>query len=359
MLRLALYLSRKFVLIWLGTTFGFLLLIGLLDSLANGGDIIGENGFADTFRYMFLRAPVIFERIFVFTFVVASLLVFVSLIRNHELVALLCFGISVPRQILALAPAVLVCAVGSVAVLDAAMPPAVRSLQAWGVAEYQQRNITPDNPLWLEDDRRIVRAAGRDGFERLSNIEFYSRTDSGQVKTALWAAMAEYRGDGSWELSDVRTLEVAGADGETREAVAQVGPSFWQTSQTPDSIARLAAEPRDTSLADLRRFSMEGNGGTRPSFAYRFWWLHRLTRPVAILLLLALSVALMQRVGRQDTGDRALVVGIAAGFLFLILDGAMATFATSGSISPPLAVGLPLVATALLAGYLVSRTEAL
>jgi lipopolysaccharide export system permease protein len=69
------YFSSSYIRIWLTTVFGFLVLIGLLDSLANGGDIIGNGGkFTDTFKYMAYRAPVIFDRIFVFTLVVAILL---------------------------------------------------------------------------------------------------------------------------------------------------------------------------------------------------------------------------------------------------------------------------------------------
>ena len=359
MFRLAFYITKRFVLIWLGVVFGFLILIGLLDSLANGGDIVGEDGgFVDTFRYMFYRAPVIFDRIFVFTFVVAILLTFVGLIRNHELVALLGFGISVPKQILMLVPAVFLCGLASIAIIDGAMPPAVRALQAWGVAEYKQRNVTEANPLWLEDERRIVRAAGRPGYASLRDLEFYARTDTGAIKTVTFADTARFIGSG-WELDGVRTLEVAGADGETREVVTQSGPSVWTTQQTPDTIARLAAEPRDISLSDMSSFSRDGNSGSRPSFAYRFWFLHRITRPLAILVLLACSVAIMQRVGRQDTGDRALIVGIAAGFLFLILDGAMATFTASGAIAPALGIAFPIVIFGLIAGLLISRTEAL
>lgn len=358
MLRLLLYISRHFLFIWLGVTFGFLVLIGLLDSLANGGSIVGEGGFSDTFRYMYYRAPVIFDRIFVFTFVVAILQTYVGLIRNHELVALLGFGISVPKQFLMLAPVVCLTSLASIAIIDTTMPPAVRALQAWGVAEYKQRNITEDSPLWLEDERRIVRASTRPGYNMLGDLEFYARSDTGQVKTVTWAETATFE-NGTWELNDVRTLDIAGADGETREAVTQSGPSIWSTTQTPDSIARLAAEPRDISLADMRNFRRDGNSGSRPSFAYGFWYLHRLTRPLAILVLLAACIAIMQRVGRQDTGTRAQVIGIATGFIFLVVDAAMSTAASSGAITPAYAVSLPIAIFALVSAYLIVRTESL
>ena len=176
------------------TVFGFLVLIGLLDSLANGGDILsGDGGFSNTFRYMMLRAPVIFDRIFVFTIVVAILLTFVKLIRQHELVALLGFGISVPKQIMLLTPAVLAAGFTSITFIDYAIAPAVRSLQAWGIGEYKVKNITPNNPLWLEDNRRIIRAEKRINYEELGNLEIYQRSETGQVEDVLWAEKAVYK----------------------------------------------------------------------------------------------------------------------------------------------------------------------
>jgi len=40
MFKLAAYISKKFLITWLTLVFGFLTLIGLLDSLANGSDIV-------------------------------------------------------------------------------------------------------------------------------------------------------------------------------------------------------------------------------------------------------------------------------------------------------------------------------
>ena len=132
------YLSGSFIRIWLTTVFGFIILIGLLDSLANGADIVGGGGqFSDTFKYMAYRAPVIFDRVFIFTLVVAMLLLFVKLIRQHELVAFLSFGISTPKQITLLAPSVVGAALVSIMIINTAMPPSVRALQAWGIGEYK------------------------------------------------------------------------------------------------------------------------------------------------------------------------------------------------------------------------------
>jgi lipopolysaccharide export system permease protein len=359
MFKFAVYLSKSFLFTWLTVVFGFLVLIGLLDSLANGADIVASGeGFKGTFKYMGLRAPVIFDRIFVFTLVVAILLTYVKLIRQHELVALLGFGISATRQVLLMTPVVLGASLLSITFIDYTMAPAVRALQAWGIGEYRIKNITSENPLWLEDNGAIVRATERVSYETLGNIQIFERNELGEVEAIVWAEKGTYAGDG-WALQGVRRLDVMDANGEQREAVAVDGAARWTTSQTPTSIARLAAEPRDLSLSEMRNFMKPGNSGAKPSFAYAFWHAHRLTRPLAALILLIACAAMMQRTGREDTGDKTLILGITLGFVFLIIDGAMATFAASGGLSVGPAISMPLIAFGLLSAFLLTRTEAL
>ena len=264
MLKFLSYLSKMFISTWLTTVFGFLILIGLLDSLANGSDILADGGgFIDTFKYMGLRAPVIFDRIFIFTIVVAILLTFVKLIRQHELVALLGFGISVPKQLMLMTPIVLATAFTSITVIDYTIAPAVRTLQAWGIGEYKIKNITADNPLWLEDNGRIIKASKRFDYKTLGEIEIYSRSETGAVDEVIWAERATYEGD-NWTLEGVQTLPIKGADGEPRAAIKELNPRLWETRQNPKSIARLAAEPRDLSMSEMRNFSKRGNSGSKP-----------------------------------------------------------------------------------------------
>lgn len=359
MFKLATYISKTFIITWLTMVFGFLALIGLLDSLANGGDIVKSGGgFSDTFRYMFLRAPVIFDRIFVFTLVVATLMTFVKLIRQHELVALLGFGISATKQVLLLTPAVIGASLASILFIDIAMAPAVRALQSWGIGEYKVKNITAENPLWMEDRGRIVRATQRIDYNTLGELRFFFRDDNGNVERIWHAERASFQNP-NWELTGVEALEVKGADGETRNFQPLTGTRMWETRQNPTSIARLAAEPRDLSLSEMRNFSKRGNSGSKPSFAYKFWHAHRITRPLAAFILLIACAALMQRTGREDTGSKTLIIGITMAFIFLIFDGAMATFAASGSVAVWPAITLPLLVFGIGGSYMLLRTETL
>ena len=139
----------------------------------------------------------------------------------------------------------------------------------------------------------------------------------------------------------------------------ELNPRLWETRQNPKSIARLAAEPRDLSMSEMRNFSKRGNSGSKPRFAYTFWHAHRITRPLAAFVLLLVAVPLMQRTKRQDTGDKALIMGLAIGFFFLILDGAMATFAASGGMAVPAAIAMPIVLFGVVGVWLCLKTESL
>ena len=352
MMRIALYLSKTFIFSWLTVTFGFLILIGLLDSLANGGEIMSNGrGFAATFEYMAYRAPVIFDRVLLFTIMVAILLTFVKLIRQHELVAIIGFGISVPRQIAMLTPAVVGATALAVLFINTLTPPAVQALQAWGVGEYKRTSITEEKPLWLQERTRIVRASGRPDMNTLTNLQFLDQMENGEISVVSWVGQAKYDGT-TWQLTEVTRVP-------TQENVTPAELKTWDSEHTPMSIAKLAADPRDLSFKDMRHFMQKGNSGSKPSFAYKFWHWHRLTRPLAAFILLLCAAPIMQRTGREETGDKALVLGIFIGFIYLIIDGALSTFAVSGGLTVGWAIALPIAIFALIGAFLSLKTEAL
>ena len=53
------------------------------------------------------------------------------------------------------------------------------------------------------------------------------------------------------------------------------------------------------------------------------------------------------------------ILGLAMGFIFLIIDGAMATFAASGGIAVLPAIALPLIVFGIFGAFLLLKTESL
>jgi len=352
MLRLAFYVSRIFLARWLVTAFGMVVLTGLLDSLANASEISSSGMAGGALRYMQLRMPIIFDQVFLFTLALALLLTYVSLIRRNELVALQSMGLSVIAQIRALAPAVLGVALLAVFIIDRGVPPSVQALNDIGIGEYGGQIFEDGDKLWLNDNDLFVAIEGRDGLNALTGLTFFQRDENGHVEGVTWADRAEFQGD-HWSLEGTQALLVEGA-GPVQNPLPR-----WDTAQTPVVIDKLAAEPRDLSMKDLRELAALRGSGSRPSAAYRVWHLARISLPFSALALLIIAAPIMQRLGRRDSGTGGLIIGVGITFLFMVVDGISKTMGAAGALP---VVPAALFFSVLLAGaglYLWVRQEEL
>ena len=345
--RFAVYLSGIVVTRWAAAVFASISLVALLDTLANAPEVAEaaeEAGMGGPTAYLVQRLPIIFDRMLIIAILLAIILTYASLVRRREIVALGAAGLSSTKQALILSPVVFGLAVLSVVIVDAVMPPAVRALQSWGAPGYAETRLSEAEPLWLADDGRVVRITGRAGPRTFTGLSFFDLAENGAVTAVTRAERATFeRGDG-WRLED--------ADAYAAVPGAPAPPVQWDSRQTPGTLDRIISEPRDLSLLDMRRLRSLRGSGSNPAFAYDAWSLHRVTRPLAAVVLLFACAPLMQRLGRQDTGELAMVMCLVAGFSYLVLDGVMLSFAESGVARPAWAVLLPIGLFALLAAYL-------
>lgn len=353
MLRLMLYLSKIFMARWLVTIFGMVVLVGLLDSLANASAISASADQGGALRYMLLRAPIIYDLVFLFSVMLSLLLTFVSLIRRNELVAIQALGLSVFAQIRALTPIVLLISGASVLLIDRTLPPSVQALNAWGIGEYEEGTVSEDQPLWVNDNSLFVRMKGRDGLDVLKDLTFFHRDRDGYIERVSWARTATYNGSKGWTLEGIDTLTVDNAQAPPPPMTA------WVTNQTPLLIDKLAAEPRDLALTDLSAFAAFRGSGSRPSASYKVWYLKRISLPFASLAMLFLAAPLMQRLGRRDTGTLELIIGVGISFLYMIIDGIIVTMGSNGALMPAIAALGASITLACIGLYLWLRQEIL
>lgn len=345
--RLSRYLSVLFLQRLFVTVLALVALMGVLDALSNADKLPEGAGFEGQMRYMWLRLPVLFDRIVVFAFLLAALLTYASLFRRNELVAISASGISVFGQMRTLMPAVFLAGVASAFAIDAAGPPASRALQDWLGPDALQEDVQAPETLWLSDGQLLIELKSMQD-DALSGITIFERNAEGAV-VAVTSAETAHPAAGGWRLSGTSQRRFDGAPPRN--------VTFWSSPQTPESLQLLLSPPRDLAISSLLALSEMRGSGSRPSGAYLLWALNRIVLPITVIGFLFLAVPVMQVYGRRSNADLAVAGGVAAGFLYMVVDGILKTLAENGSLDPILAIVLPNAALILLGLWLALGQE--
>lgn len=328
------YFAKLFMARWCVTMFALLALLSVVDSIGSVEILPEDSTPLDTLKYIFLRLPSLYDRIFMFALFVSLMLTFLSLIRRQELVGFVSMSISPLMQIKALTPPVLVVSILSLLLIDQTLPRTMSALENWlGADAFMDEDAGRPRSLWVADESAFVEIGTLQGSE-LSDVIVYQRDATGQVSAVTYAGRALYDDEG-WVLSDAKSISLDYSDLSPLEV--------WQTDQTPITLQKLGTSPRNLSLGDQYNLSQLRGSGVRPSRAYLVWFFDRLTMPIIALGFLLVAVPLMQALGRRQTGDRRLMIGIAIGFGYFIFDGVLKTVAEGGGISLPVAITLPMM----------------
>jgi lipopolysaccharide export system permease protein len=342
------YFEQVFLARWFVTTFALLALLSVVDSIGAADILPDDASTLDSLKYTLLRLPSLYNRIFMFGLFVSLLITFISLIRRQELVGFVSMSVSPLMQIRALVRPVLIVTIASLIFIDQALPRTVSALENWlGVGAFMEEDAGKPRALWIADDRSFVEIGGVRG-DVLSDVVVYHRDGAKEVEAITYADQIQYT-DKGWQFSNPRSISLT--DGETP------APTMWQTGQTPATLQKLGTSPRNLSLADQYKLSQLRGSGVRPSTAYQVWFFDRLTMPIVAFGFILIAVPLMQTLGRRQTGDQRLMMGIAIGFAYFIFDGVLKTVAEGGGVSVPMAVGLPILLLLGLGIHLNLETE--
>ena len=334
MKRVRAYFARLFLARWFVTTFALLALLSVVDSIGAADILPEDSGPLDALKYTLLRLPSLYDRIFMFALFVSLLLTFLSLIRRQELVGFVSMSVSPLMQARALIPTVLVISIASLLFIDQTVPRTVSVLENWlGTDAFMEEDAGKPRSLWIADAGSFVEIGSVQGDE-LSDVVVYQRDGAGKLSAITYADRARFTGQG-WALSNPNSISLDYSDTAPIE--------LWQTDQTPVTLQKLGTSPRNLSLGEQYDLSQLRGSGVRPSTAYLVWFFDRLTMPIIALGFVLVAVPLMQALGRRQTGDQRLMIGIAIGFGYFIFDGVLKTVAEGGGISLPMAIGLPIL----------------
>jgi lipopolysaccharide export system permease protein len=325
------YLRRRVA----GQIFGLLLaltgLMQLLELLDVTTEVLDRDlGISGLLHYAALRLPSQLLLALPLAGLLGSMSAFYAMARSREITALRTAGVGLTRVLLYLLPVPLLFALLQFGLSQQLVPRAETNLKAWWDSTLPLESKPPD-PQWVRTSNGVVLFERNSADGRLLlDMRIYTRDAQGLLALRTRAERAQWEGN-SWQLSGVRDMRVEPGVAPVQDSLRQ-----WQSNLRPEDVVQLdSAEPHLSSMALADVIGGE-RVGTRPRSFYETVLLQSYTAPFAvfIMMLLAMPAAI---VSERGGGGGRVLLALALGLGFLLVDGIFSAFGTSGRISPAVA----------------------
>jgi lipopolysaccharide export system permease protein len=353
--RLALYMVRLFVTRSLAVLVALVLILMTLDLLGESGKILAVPGNtdADLWRYVGLRMPILFSRFLPFSVLLGTLIAFVGLNQNSEVVAMKAAGLSA-HQILA--PMVLASIV-VVAVLFAfnelVVVNSTREVTAWSDNDYKP--VPPSSGMvsnvWVMNGDDLVHAgvAGGRPFTA-QGVEVFDRS-GGVLQREIVAARAVPRSGGDWLLQDVRIYDA------NMNMVRRFPQMVALHGLTTNQLTLAKVEPAELPYWTLKKRIAELDTGGRPDDEARAGLAHKIAGPLSTVLMPLLAAVAAFGLARSGQVLLRAVLGMALGFTYFVVDNFSLAMGNAGTYPPLIAAWAPFLLFLLIGETVLIRTE--
>lgn len=326
------YLLARFIATFGAVLTGLALLVGVLELLADFGDVMGGGGFAEALTIAALRVPHKHLPLLIpIAAFAAAYLSVGSAARAYEILAMKAGGLSPLRM---LAP-ILVAAVlisGFALLFNETL--ALRAYDASRrIADGDGAEVTfRRGSFWYHKDDTVYNVRDADPAAReLRDVAIFELDRRGRLRRSILARRATIGEDGRWRLSDAVLREFRPDD-------ASAPPVYQRLAQTEierpdDETALLSAGVSDLSIRQLREYRSGQTPGDTESVRAEALLHERMAQPLASLLFVVLALPLGLRV--EQTGNMALpaLQGLLVIFAFFMLSEYGGTLATQGVTS--------------------------
>ena len=346
-----LYLTRSFAVL-----IGLVLVLMALDLLGESGKILAVpgNGDAQLWQYVGLRVPLLVARFLPFAVLLGTLIVFVALNQNSEVVAMKAAGISAHQMLAPLIVASIGIAVAAFAFNETVVVNSARAVNAWTDNDYKP--VPPESGIvsnvWLNHDGDLVRArrvAGTGASFHADGLTIYERK-AGVLERIVDADRASPSGN-AWRLENLRIYD-SGMNmvRKAREATGLEGLA-------PEELTLAKVDPDETGFFELMRKIDQMEAAGKPTSEARAGLWHKISGPLSILLMPLLAAVAAFGLARSGQVLLRACIGMALGFAYFVADNFSLAMGNVGAYPPLLAAWAPFFLFLLVGEAVLIRSE--
>ena len=354
--QLALYTVRLYLTRSLAVLVALVLVLMMLDLLGESGKILAVpgNGDSELWRYVALRVPLLVSRFLPFSVLLGTLIVFVGLNQNSEVVAMKAAGISAHQMLAPLIIASIGIAAIAFAFNETVVVRSARAVNAWNENDY--RPLPPERGIltnvWVVRGNDLIRArhvGGRGANFHAEGLTIYQRRD-GALQRVIDAERADPQG-GTWKLRDVRIYD------STMNLVTRTPEMTGLAGLTPEQLTLAKVDPEETSFFELREKieEMEAAGKLTDQARAGLW--HKISGPLSIVLMPLLAAVAAFGLARSGHVLLRATIGMALGFAYFVADNFSLAMGNVGAYPPLLAAWAPFFLFLLVGETVLIRSE--
>lgn len=350
------YMARMFLVRFAAVLAALVIVLMALDLLGESGDILAHpgNGDAQLWLYITLRTPQIIARFLPFAALLATLITFVTLNQNSEIISMKAAGISAHQILAPLVVASLGVAIVSFVFNERVVARATATLTAWQNADYgpipRDRGIVGN--VWVRDGDDLIHAVtahGRGARAGLDRVTIYDR-NGGRLIAIIEGARA-VQAAGGWRIANAMRFDVA------KGATTRLPTFDFGKGVTPDRFTLASIEPASKSLLQLRTAIADLEAAGRPTGPLRAGLWHKLSGPLSAVLMPLLAAVAAFGLARSGHLFIRAVIGMALGFAYFVADNFALAMGNLGAYPPSLAAWAPFLLFLLIGETVLIRTE--
>ena len=356
--QLAFYMVRLFLTRTIAVLVALVLILMTLDLLGQSGQILAVpgNGDAELWRYVSLRIPMLISRFLPFSVLLGTLIAFVGLNQNSEVVAMKAAGLSA-HQILA---PLVVASIGIAAALfafnEGVVVNSTRVANAWDANDYKpipsDRGILSD--VWLLNGDDLIHADIVNGHgDRLvaRGMKIYDRT-GGILRRVIEVQFAVPRqATHDWQLKGVRTYDAG------MNLVTKANEMIGLQGVSPGQLTIAKVEPTELDYWTLKRRVGELEAAGRPTDEAKAGLDHKIAGPLSTLLMPLLAAVAAFGLARSGQVLLRAAIGMALGFAYFVADNFSLAMGNAGTYPPLIAAWAPILLFLLIGETVLIRTD--
>ncbi len=363
-MRLHLYFARKFLMIFVGITAVFFLLMGLIDLIDQIRRFSSDGvSFSEILTLTLLNTPTGLYGILPLIMILATVTLFLGLARSSELVVVRASGRSALRALLA--PITVAVLIGVLVV--AMFNPIVAATSKRYYELYESyKNGGADilslssEGLWLRqggaEGQTVIRAArANPDATILYDVTLIAYANQGGPVRRIQAETASLQ-KGAWLLQDVKVWPLVA--GLNPEATAATHEQLTVSSTlTQDRIRDSFASPSAISVWDLPAYIDQLEEAGFSARRHSVWLQMELARPIFLVAMVLISAAFTMRHARFGKTGVAVLTAILLGFTLYYIRNFAQILGENGQIPVMLAAWAPPIASIMLATGVLLHME--